>query len=90
MQHLEVDAFLAGLALLGSFAGELHGVDSDLDVLVETSALMGLSFLSRVHDASGRVGDAIAARPAWGVQRGTGRKRAKRGEYSRQLGGYDL
>lgn len=53
--------------IFGSFADDLQCVGSDLDVLVETTVPMGLSFLSLIQDierASGLVVDVITARQA--------------------------
>jgi predicted nucleotidyltransferase len=53
--------------IFGSFADGVQTADSDLDVLIETSVAMGLSFLSLVQDierAAGLVVDVITTRQA--------------------------
>ncbi|MBS4055604.1 MAG: nucleotidyltransferase domain-containing protein [Thermaerobacter sp.] len=53
--------------IFGSFASGANVDDSDLDVLVETSAPMGLSFLALILDievAAGLAVDVITARQA--------------------------
>lgn len=58
--------------IFGSFADDMVSADSDLDLVVEMSAPMGLAFLSLIQDmelATGLEVDVITARQARELER---------------------